>query len=128
MGAECGTEVLPKWCAGRLYARREVRHDEGVITVSPQRRGHGRSEVPPMYRNGSRDFLWMWFFLAILLITQVLHADTPAAVGPPLSSNFSGPFWQVMTPVGGTASVSNGHLFLNVPGGSNHDALTSGNQ
>jgi hypothetical protein len=33
-----------------------------------------------------------------------------------------------MTPAGGAASASNAHLFLNVPGGSNHDALTSGNQ
>jgi hypothetical protein len=82
-----------------------------------------------MYRNGSRSFLAMLLFLAILLMTQVLHAATPApaAPGPPLPSSFSGPFWQVKTPAGGTVSVSNGHLFLNVPGGSNHDALTSGN-
>jgi hypothetical protein len=68
--------------------------------------------------------------LAILLVTQVTRAATPAptAPGPPLSSNFPGPFWQIMTPVGGTASASNAHLFLDVPGGSNHDALASGNQ
>jgi regulation of enolase protein 1 (concanavalin A-like superfamily) len=33
-----------------------------------------------------------------------------------------------VSPVGGTASISNDHLFLNVPGGSNHDVLAPGNQ
>jgi hypothetical protein len=82
-----------------------------------------------MYRNGSRYFHAILLLLTILLNTQVVRAATPvpAAPGPPLSSSFSGPFWQVMTPIGGTAAVSNGHLFLNVPGGSNHDALTTGN-
>jgi hypothetical protein len=82
-----------------------------------------------MYRNKSRctfDVL----ILTMLLMTHATHAATPAptAPGPPLSSDFHGPFWQVMTPVGGTVSASNAHLFLNVPGGSNHDAVTSGNQ
>jgi hypothetical protein len=101
-----------------------------LIRVSPQRAGMAESEVSPMNRNGSRCFLAMLLSLAILLVTQVTHAATPAptAPGPPLSSNFPGPFWQIMTPVGGTASASNAHLFLDVPGGSNHDALASGNQ
>jgi hypothetical protein len=100
-----------------------------LIRVSPQRAGKAESEVSPMYRNGSRYLLAILLSLATLLVTQVTHAATPSptAPGPPLSSDFPGPFWQIMTPVGGTASVSNGHLFLNVPGGSNHDALAPGN-
>jgi hypothetical protein len=83
-----------------------------------------------MYRNKSRYLLDIWLLLAIILIAHATRAATPAltAPGPPLSSDFHGPFWQVMTPAGGTASVSNAHLFLNVPSGSNHDALTSGNR
>jgi hypothetical protein len=34
----------------------------------------------------------------------------------------------VFAPRGGAATVSNQHLFLNVPGGSNHDALIPSNQ
>ena len=45
-----------------------------------------------------------------------------------MSSSFPGPLWEVVAPQGGTASVSNQHLFLNVPGGSNHDALHPSNQ
>ena len=33
-----------------------------------------------------------------------------------------------MTPAGGSASISNSHLYLGVPGGSNHDAMLSSNQ
>ena len=33
-----------------------------------------------------------------------------------------------MTPVGGSASISNSHLFLGVPGGANHDPLLTSNQ
>ncbi len=53
---------------------------------------------------------------------------TPAMPGAPLSSSFAGPLWEVVAPRGGTASVSNDHLFLNVPGGSNHDAVHPMNQ
>jgi hypothetical protein len=52
----------------------------------------------------------------------------PAVPGVPLASSFPGPLWEVVAPRGGTASVSDQHLFLNVPGGSNHDALHSSNQ
>ncbi len=76
------------------------------------------------------------YLLAIVLLlaagmaNQGILAATPApaAPGPPISSNFPGPFWETVTPAGGTASASNAHLFLNVPGGSNHDALASGNR
>jgi hypothetical protein len=47
----------------------------------------------------------------------------PASPGPPQPDTFLGPFWRVVTPAGGSASISNSHLFLGVPGGSNHDAL-----
>ena len=33
-----------------------------------------------------------------------------------------------MTPAGGSASISNSHLFLGVPGGGNHDPLLPSNQ
>ena len=36
--------------------------------------------------------------------------------------------WAVVAPRGGTASVANAHLLLNIPGGSNHDALLPANQ
>jgi hypothetical protein len=52
----------------------------------------------------------------------------PATPAAPLSSSFPGPLWDVVAPQGGTAAVSNQHLFLNVPGGSNHDALHVSNQ
>ena len=45
-----------------------------------------------------------------------------------MASSFPGPLWDVVAPRGGTATVSNQHLFLNVPGGSNHDALIPSNQ
>jgi hypothetical protein len=68
--------------------------------------------------------------LAVMLASHPVHAATPvpASPGPALSSNFAGPCWTVSAPVGGTASVSNGHLFLNVPGGSNHDTVLPSNQ
>jgi Beta xylosidase C-terminal Concanavalin A-like domain len=46
----------------------------------------------------------------------------------PLASSFPGPLWDIQAPNGGTASVVNAHLLLNVPGGSNHDALQPGNE
>ena len=52
----------------------------------------------------------------------------PAVPAAPLSSSFPGPLWEVVAPGGGTAAVSNQHLFLNVPGGSNHDTLHPSNQ
>ncbi len=55
---------------------------------------------------------------------SVAASDT----GVPLSSSFPGPMWAVVAPVGGTVSVANAHLFLNIPGGSNHDALMPANQ
>jgi hypothetical protein len=68
--------------------------------------------------------------LAVLLASNSIQAATPvpASPGPPLSSSFAGPCWTVSAPVGGTASTSNGHLFLNVPGGSNHDTVLPSNQ
>jgi hypothetical protein len=48
--------------------------------------------------------------------------------GPPLPSNFDGPLWQVVAPQGGTATVAKDHLYIHVPGGSNHDALRPANQ
>jgi hypothetical protein len=68
--------------------------------------------------------------LAILPAAYSAFATSavPGDTGTPLASSFPGPLWEVVTPVGGTASVSNEHLFLDVPGGSNHDTLLPSNQ
>jgi regulation of enolase protein 1 (concanavalin A-like superfamily) len=52
----------------------------------------------------------------------------PAGPGPAQPDGFAGPFWRLETPVGGSASISNSHLFLGVPGGANHDPLLMPNQ
>ena len=52
----------------------------------------------------------------------------PGPPGPPLPDAFQGPFWRLVNPAGGSASISNGHLFIGVPGGSNHDPLSGSNQ
>ncbi len=58
----------------------------------------------------------------------VASAPPPAAPGKALPDAFQGPFWRVVTPAGGSASISNSHLYIGVPGGSNHDAMLSSNQ
>jgi hypothetical protein len=81
-----------------------------------------------MYGNRSYFLSAVVFSLVVLPVTHSVFAVTPVAAKAPLASSFPGPLWQVVNPNGGTASVSNGHLFLNVPGGSNHDALLSANE
>ncbi len=58
----------------------------------------------------------------------VLAGPIPAAAGRAQPDGFLGPFWRLVTPSGGSASISNSHLFLGVPGGSNHDPLMPSNQ
>ncbi len=58
----------------------------------------------------------------------VATAPPPAAPGKAQPDTFQGPFWRVVTPAGGSASISNSHLYLGVPGGTNHDAMFSSNQ
>ena len=53
---------------------------------------------------------------------------TPAGPSTALADSFQGPLWSPVTPGGGSASISNEHLFLAVPGGSNHDAFGTSNQ
>jgi hypothetical protein len=60
--------------------------------------------------------------------SPMMIGPAPASPGPPQPDTFLGPFWRVITPLGGSASISNSHLFLGVPGGSNHDALQPSNQ
>ncbi len=83
-----------------------------------------------MYKNRSQHLFAIISSLAMVVAVQFAFAigPVPAAPGAPLSSSFPGPLWQVVTPGGGAATVSNAHLFLNVPGGSNHDALHASNQ
>jgi Beta xylosidase C-terminal Concanavalin A-like domain len=64
----------------------------------------------------------------LVLVAAQLTTAFAQAPGPPLASSFPGPLWDVMTPTGGTVSVANAHLTLNVPGGSNHDTLLPSNQ
>jgi parallel beta-helix repeat protein len=59
---------------------------------------------------------------------SVSAGPVPAVPGPALPDGFTGPFWRLQTPVGGSASISNSHLFLGVPGGANHDPLQPSNQ
>ncbi len=82
-----------------------------------------------MYRNRARYLRAAVCLLGIMSAAHFAYATGPAADdGPPLSSSFPGPLWQVVAPNGGTATVSDAHLLLNVPGGSNHDALLPSNQ
>jgi Fn3 associated len=61
-------------------------------------------------------------------ILPVAAGPAPAAPAAPLGDNYLGPLWKLVTPAGGSASISNAHLFIGVPGGSNHDALLPSNQ
>ena len=86
--------------------------------------------VTSVYEN--RSFL---IIVACGLISQAGLAQSGVVIGPapaapkaPLSSSFAGPLWDVVAPNGGRASVSNEHLYLNLPGGSNHDTLLPSNQ
>jgi Fn3 associated/Bacterial Ig-like domain (group 2) len=58
----------------------------------------------------------------------VASAPPPAAPGKAQPDEFQGPFWRVVSPAGGSASISNSHLYIGVPGGSNHDTMLSSNQ
>ena len=54
---------------------------------------------------------------------------TTQSGGAPVADDFNGSslntsLWTVRAPAGGSAAVSNGHLVITVPGGSNHDAFT----
>jgi Bacterial Ig-like domain (group 2) len=59
---------------------------------------------------------------------SVAAGPVPASPGAPRPDGFTGPFWSLVTPAGGSASISNAHLFIGVPGGSNHDPLQPSNQ
>jgi hypothetical protein len=83
-----------------------------------------------MYRNRSQYLFAIIASLAMGAAAQSASANSPlpGVPGAPLASSFPGPLWEVVAPRGGTATVSNQHLFLKVPGGSNHDALIPSNQ
>ena len=93
----------------------------------------GTPGVISMYRNRTQYLFAIICSLSMVAVQSAFAAGPlptvlPAVPGAPLSSSFPGPLWEVIAPQGGTASVSNAHLFLNVPGGSNHDALHASNQ
>jgi hypothetical protein len=82
-----------------------------------------------MSKNRSRYLNPVVSAVVLVLAAQWAAAFTLAvAQGPPLASSFPGPLWEVMTPAGGTVSLANAHLTINVPGGSNHDTLLPSNQ
>lgn len=83
-----------------------------------------------MYGNRSQYLFAIIASLAMGAAAQSASENSPfpRVPGAPLSSSFPGPFWEVVAPRGGAANVSNQHLFLNVPGGSNHEALSTSNQ
>ncbi|HTZ60744.1 MAG TPA: hypothetical protein VMB49_21690, partial [Acidobacteriaceae bacterium] len=79
-----------------------------------------------MFGNGR---LCHFAFATLLAAQGAALGENPGPVpGAPMPSSFPGPLWEVVTPVGGTVSVANAHLILNVPGGSNHDPLRPWNQ
>jgi hypothetical protein len=85
--------------------------------------------VTKMSKNRSRYLRSVFSPLVLVLAAQLAGALGQAvAQGAPLASSFPGPLWEVMTPKGGTVSLANAHLTLNVPGGSNHDTLLPSNQ
>jgi hypothetical protein len=59
-----------------------------------------------------------------MTVTTGPPVAAPSPQGSPIGDGFFGPFWRLLNPMGGTATISNGHLFLNVPGGGNHDTLS----
>jgi hypothetical protein len=61
-------------------------------------------------------------------VAAPIAAQVPAPPGQALPDTFLGPFWTLVSPAGGSASISNSHLFIGVPGGSNHDPLLSSDQ
>jgi hypothetical protein len=61
-------------------------------------------------------------------LAALTPGPAPEAPGVALPDTFLGPFWKIVTPAGGSASISNSHLFLGVPGGGNHDPLLPSNQ
>jgi hypothetical protein len=75
------------------------------------------------------------FACSLALVNAAAQSTEPAAAVPvpagptaPQPDAFLGPFWRVVSPAGGSASISNSHLFIGVPGGSNHDPLQPSNQ
>jgi hypothetical protein len=82
-----------------------------------------------MYRNKTILFLTACVVWSAAAAAQsVVVGPVPSAPKEPLSSSFAGPLWQVLAPNGGSAAVSNEHLYLTVPGGSNHDTAIPSNQ
>jgi hypothetical protein len=106
-----GTDGKRFLCAACRFARTE---QPGVIY---------------MYKNRSQYLFAIVCSLAMAAVQSAFAVGpVPAVPAAPLSSSFPGPLWEVVAPLGGTASVSDQHLFLNVPGGSNHATLHQSNQ
>ena len=82
-----------------------------------------------MYFTKSRFLCPTVALLVIALAVPTIHAATPTPLPPgaPIASDFPGPLWELVAPRGGSASGSNSHLFLNVPGRSNHGSLPPSN-
>jgi hypothetical protein len=61
-------------------------------------------------------------------LTALTPGPAPGAPAGPVADAFLGPFWMLVTPAGGSAAISNSHLFIGVPGGGNHDPVLPSNQ
>jgi hypothetical protein len=81
-----------------------------------------------MYKKSSRYACVLTFMVASAAVGSAAGFTPPPGQNAPLSSSFPGPLWDIVAPNGGTALVVNAHLLLNVPGGSNHDALVPANE
>ena len=62
-------------------------------------------------------------------VTSATYTLTSQTSQTPVADDFNGTsintnVWTFVAPVGGSIAVSNGHLIITVPGGSNHDAFT----
>ena len=79
-----------------------------------------------MYKKSSRFACVLTLMAASAALASAVAFAPPQ--NAPLSSSFPGPLWDIVAPNGGTASAVNAHLLLNVPGGSNHDALVPANE
>ena len=98
-----------------------------LVTLHSPATPRVRRQRSPHSRNSSAGAL----LVSQLVLSSLLGAMALQAASAPVSDDFNGTslntaLWTAATPAGGTVSVSNGHLMLAVPGGSNHDAFVGG--
>jgi hypothetical protein len=100
----------------------------GAVGVSPWTVTVGTVQKPAVNAAAAIAQMQASPLVAAASAPAATPSSVPAAAGAVVPDTFLGPFWRLVTPAGGSASISNGHLFLGVPGGANHDALHGNNQ